>query len=233
MDIIVPIGHLDAHRLRAWNWVHTQYSAQHPKYNVIVGRYHSRTWVKAKAVEDGLAQSRADTIVIADADVWIDKLDYYVDAVDVGGIPWACPHFRVFRFNPLGTSMVIGGMHPVDVALCRGVLAQTPYQRLLGGGIVILKRSLYDEVPLDPRFAGWGGEDSSWGLALATIAGRRVQGEELLWHLWHPPQERMTRVIGNEVSERLHQRYKQAAGNVGAMKELVAEGQEWASRASS
>jgi len=43
---------------------------------------------------------------------------------------------------------------------------QRPYPGYPGGGITVLPRSTYTEVPLDLRYEGWGQEDESWAHAL-------------------------------------------------------------------
>jgi hypothetical protein len=235
VDVIVPIGEFDEHRKRAWGWVSARWDEVHPNYNVILGETHASPWCKARAIRKALKGSTADILVIADADVWVENVERYVEMIDEGYVNWACPHRRVFRFNERGTDMIVeDGLAPVDVALHRGVLAQTPYTRMLGGGLVVLRRDLYDACPIDPRFEGWGGEDGAWGFALVTVGGKRKQGEELLWHLWHEPAERLDRKIGTMENHALCERYRLAADNVEATQALIEEGQQaWRSKTSS
>ena len=45
----------------------------------------------------------------------------------------------------------------------------------------------YDQAGgFDPRFVGWGGEDTSLGAALTTLVGPPARLEASVWHLWHP-----------------------------------------------
>jgi hypothetical protein len=71
-------------------------------------------------------------------------------------------------------------------------------------------------VPLDARFTGWGQEDMAWGWALTRVLGAPWHGLAPLLHLWHPPQERSTRVVGSSAGMRLWERYRRAytAGEV-------------------
>ncbi len=231
--MIVPFAGTCEHRRRAWDWIRARYAHHHPTWSIIIGTAASSQWSKAEAVGDALRRSTADILVIADADVWVDALEIFATDVEDGLHDWACPHRRIFRFNEQGTKLVLADINPVDVALARGHLDQSPYSRMLGGGVVILPRESYERCPLDPRFTGWGGEDQSWGYALSTVAGKRKQGEQLLWHLWHPPQERLNRKIGSMASERLRTRYQAAAGNVEATTALIEEGRAWRSIRSS
>jgi len=228
IDVIVPFASECEHRQRAFEWVSKRYAERHPDWRLIVGEAPTSPWCKARAVHDALQHSDTDVIIVADADVWVDELEPYVEIVTARARPWCTPHRRVIRFNEVGTAHIIDdGVHPVDIALMRGQLEQTPYTALLGGGLVILPRALYDACPLDPRFEGWGSEDWAWGFALCTIGGRRAQGDALIWHLWHPPQERMNRVIGSTESDALRERYQKAAGDVEATNALIEEGRQW------
>lgn len=103
--------------------------------------------------------------------------------------------------------------------------------------MTVLPRALYERVPLDPRFAGWGQEDGSWADALTALAGPPWRGDHPkqplhpMWHLWHPPQERTfpagrsaSRAIGSAEGLALRQRYRAAArAGPGAMAALLAE----------
>jgi hypothetical protein len=105
-----------------------------------------------------------------------------------------------------------------------GDLARRPYRGVEGGGISVLTRDLYAQVPLDPRYVGWGQDDESHGLALNTIAGRRWRGVAPLWHLWHDPQPRLNAHVGSAQSRALHVRYQYAAkAGPAAMRALLAE----------
>src|SRR5690606_37809457 len=80
---------------------------------------------------------------------------------------WAVPHRLVYRLSEAATSGVLAGLAPSPGMR----LVQAPYVGYAGGGITVLPRSTYDQVPLDPRFRGWGQEDESWAHALTVLAG--------------------------------------------------------------
>ena len=90
--------------------------------------------------------------------------------------------------------------------------------------MTVLTRGLYEQVPLDRRYVGWGQEDQSHGLALTAIAGRRWRGVAPLWHLWHDPQPRLNAHVGSAESRKLHVRYQYAAKDgPAAMRTLLTE----------
>jgi hypothetical protein len=155
--------------------------------------------------------------VVADADVWVDYVAPAVHQVVYRHARWAVPHRFVKRLTPDATAKVLGG------GRLRPDLERPMYQGQIGGGVTVLPRALWERAPLDPRFRGWGQEDMSWELALTTLAGPCWRGRADLWHLWHPPQDRMTCMWGSPAGRELYGRYQNAAGNPAAMEELLAE----------
>lgn len=190
------------HREAALAWTASKWVAT--GHEVVVGE-HAGPWCKAAAVADGLARATGDVLVVADADVWTTGWQAAIDQV-VSGVPWAMPHGKVHRLTHAATQAVLDGHEPA-----RGMnLTQAPYQGWPGGGMVVVRRDVYEVAPLDPRFVGWSGEDESWAHALRTLAGPGWRGTAPLWHLWHPPQERMSRRWGSQAARELAARYVRA-----------------------
>lgn len=202
------------HRGAALAWTVSRWAAT--GCEVVVGE-HAGPWCKAAAVADGLARAGGDVLVVADADVWSPGWEAAVDSV-VDGVPWAMPHGPVHRLTHAATQAVLDGEDPV-----RGMdLTQAPYEGWPGGGMVVVDREAYRVTPLDPRFVGWSGEDESWARALNVMHGPGWRGRAPLWHLWHPPQERMSRRWGSEAAKALAGRYKRAR-TPEAVRALLAE----------
>lgn len=174
-------------------------------------------WVKADAVMPAVLSSAADILIVADADCWTDGLADAVAAVE-DGAPWAIPHGAVLRLSRPGTDAFIDGEE-----ITADHLQQRPYKGVMGGGFVVARRQTLIDIPLDPRFTGWGQEDESWADALTTLAGSRWRGSAPLYHLYHPPQERMSRAIGSDASAALRSRYAAAKDNPDAMRALTQE----------
>lgn len=149
--------------------------------------------------------------------MWCDGIDEAITAVE-GTAPWAVPHLKVHRLDEPTSARIIGG-----VALGPSGYAQPPYVGRLGGGLVVLSRATFDDVPPDPRFTNWGQEDEAWALALKTLVGSPWRGTDDLWHLWHPAPERLNRKTGNRDGAALYGRYRAAFKNKPRMKKLVEE----------
>jgi hypothetical protein len=203
--VILPFAGDCPHRTEALAFVRRWYARHFPTWPCHVAFGPSDPWCKAQAVMPLVRKCSLQVVIVADADVYCDGLREAVEAVRAG-VPWAVPHKRVVRLDAKGT----GHDEP-------------PYEPLIGGGLLVARRDVLRDVPLDSRFRGWGGEDESWGLALRCLFGEPWQGKSDLIHLWHPPQERMTRRIGNEANWQLRRRYRRARGDPAAMRELLQE----------
>jgi hypothetical protein len=210
VEVVIPWLPGCVHRTRALGWV----STRHP-YPVTVG-HGSTPWVKADAVMPAVRESTADIIVVSDADVWCDMTEA-IEAVKCGA-PWAKPHRDVYRLTEQATADFYGGADYRDLPLDRAV-----YRGIAGGGVVVAKRTTLLDIPLDPRFVGWGQEDESWALALHTVAGMAYLGTEDLIHLWHPPQPRMSERKGSPESWHLMRRYAKARRDPEQMRSILKE----------
>jgi len=241
--VVVPWRGGDPAREKAWAWLQPWWGQHLP---VVVGTPPEGPWCKAAAVADALARTDAEVLVVADADVWVPGIDRTVDMVASGGVAWAMPHKRVYRLTEAGTDVLLATGRPpspVRVDRPRGSAPTPPGQLIveshhgeIGGGCVVLPADLYRQVPLDPRFVGWGQEDTSWGRALTVIAGPPWREPEPLWHLWHPPPRRAgkgeqpdpaqytrrDRAVGTPAGLALYRRYRDAT-TPEAMRALLAE----------
>jgi hypothetical protein len=159
-------------------------------------------------------------VVVADADVLPDPgaLESAVRAVTCGAAAWAMPHGTVLRLTESCTDRYVR---------CDGIvdgleMDRKPYPGVVGGGVVVGHRDTFLDVPIDPRFEGWGGEDESWGLALGCLLGPAWRSHADLIHLWHPAQPRESK-WGGVHNRELRRRYGRAGLDPDAMRLLIEE----------
>lgn len=187
--IIVPLdARLAPDRKIAWAATRAHYERAFPQWPIIEGVDKSATWRKGTAVANALADCRAATIVIADADCIVDPaaIADAVGRVASGRAPWAVPHDRVLRLNMAATVAFLGGKTEVDE---RRDLARAAYRGFAGGGILVVDRVGYEATGGIPQaFKGWGGEDQALAVILDTCLGPHYRGGADLIHLWHEPQ---------------------------------------------
>lgn len=191
-----------------------------PSWQIIIAEHDSDPFNKAQALRDGFKQSFGKIIVVHDSDLFCAGLIDAVNHVEQR-YKWAIPHLNVHRLTPEASRKVLDGTDPNEVLRDTH---EKPYRGVIGGGIVVLRRDLFESCPPDNRFTGWGGEDESWGHALRIVAnGSPVRGHAPLVHLWHPPQERMNRTYGSVESKMLVERYRRASRHRGLMMNLINE----------
>lgn len=194
------------HRDAALSWVWSRYDVTQPTWERVVGHHYEGDWCKALAVADALSRTDADILVVADADVLLEPgaLRRAVAVVEQGA-PWAVPHVKVRRLTEQATA------HLYATGIDTGEYEKpSPYTGVLGGGCVVIRRDVYEDCPLDPRFAGWGGEDLSWGEALTVLHGEPERLDSDLLHLWHPHPARIDRHVGTLENQDVRLRYKRA-----------------------
>lgn len=211
--VLIPYESSEPWRARARDHVVNRYRAA--GHEVIEGGCPA-PWRKAVAVDAAARHTTADILVVADADCAC-PVDDAIAAVEAGAA-WAVPHDLVHRLDEPATEIFYATGEPGHGR------AQRPYRGFEGGGIVVVRRAVWDLAPMDPRFQGWGGEDSSWALALNILAGRPWRGTADLFHLWHPPAPRALRRWGTADNRALEIRYRLAArAGRRAMTDLVRE----------
>lgn len=246
VSVLVPYrGDDGGLRDRAWEFMQAWWRREYPPYEVIQATCQPGPWCKAEAVANALRRAPDGILVVADADVMCDGVGTAVEAVATGAARWAVPHLRVNRLTPASTLAVYAGdalpgqprlptrhnaNHGQRTASSPEV--ELSFNGVVGGGLVVLPRALYDQVPLDPRFLGWGQEDMSWALALRIMAGEPFRNNAPLWHLWHPPQPRtpgLAHGVGSPEGQALHRRY-QMAQTIEDMTALLQEIPPWLTR---
>lgn len=218
--VIIPWRGGCPHREAALEWVLRRWADTHPDWPVTISQLEDGPWVKADAVNRAVADAREDRLVIADSDVWSEHVGSAVAALDRHA--WSMPHRPVYRLTQAATSEVLAGAPLTTFGTHRG-LSERPYFGAPAGGLFCVPRSTLVAIPMDRRFVGWGGEDYSLGDALTTLAGRPARHDKPLWHLWHPPQERVSRRVGSRANHELRRRYLNAYNHPERMRQLVAE----------
>lgn len=208
------------HRDRAWTWIRQR--IEH--LGEVIEGTTTGTWSKGRAIADAAARAHGDILVIHDADSTVDTLHTAISAV-AAGAPWAVPHSRIHRLHERETATWLAGPPPTVLpSITARQRERTAYASVYGGGITVVHRDVMCDVPIDPRFEGWGGEDLAWGRALRTLHGEPPQCGGGLVHLWHPKAPTHRKVNGPlDATEELAGRYARADGRPDEMRALLDE----------
>jgi hypothetical protein len=221
------------HRAAAFEWVSARYASEFPEWEQVVGTCEPAfPYNRSAAIIDGARKASGDTLVVADGDVWVDGLEAAVGFAETSG--WSTPHRLIHRLSQASTDLVLGGRDWRGLPLSQdNEQDDKPYIGNDAGTLLVIRKELLFAVPPDVRFVGWGQEDVAWGLALRTLHGNTRRTNADLVHLWHPPQPRMSRQVGNPESLALVERYREAARQKAAtrkaaMQEIIDEARQHA-----
>lgn len=222
VSVLVPWTAGCPHREAAWQWVQTRYDEAFPEWQIVVGDGDTPDgYSRSRAILDAADKATGDVYVVADADVWCHPGLAILAAIENG---WSVPHTLVHRLSPESTERVLTGSDWRGLPLSTDNPQDSkPYRGNETGTLVVIRADVLRAVPPDPRFVGWGQEDSAWAIALRTLYGPPWRGEDDLVHLWHPAQPRQNRIYGSGRSKALLRRYKQARRNPDQMRALIGE----------
>ena len=223
VSVVIPFRPTSAERVRNVGWLWGHYGHHHPDWQVVIGSDGSDgLWSKGAAIADAVTRCTGDVLIVTDADVVLDPDVAREAATLTHSAPWVVPHSHVHRLTDEGTQALIAagpGATPEGRPRLNGV--QTV---CVGGGWLAMTRATYDLVgPPDPRFLGWGYEDSAWGYALDTLAGPHHQGDADLHHLWHPAGSRRGADGRRSGSATLRARYRSARNDPAATAAIIEE----------
>lgn len=226
VSVVVPYRPDDGLRDAHWAKLCERWRTAFPHWDVVTGTTHRSEgpWIKAVAAERAVRAADAlepDVLVVADADVWLTPSSALAQAaslVHTGQAAWAVPHNQVRRLGLASSEHVLnGGRFGEHLAL-----AERVYKGMVGGGIAVFSRQGWERIGgFDPRFKGWGGEDSALGRAADTLLGRHTRLDGTLWHFWHEPQQRISRTKGSQYSDNLLSTYRRCTGRPALMNSLI------------
>lgn len=230
VSLIVPLG--EGHnetRETNWEWLRARWEALRPTWEIVEGRRRADRWCKAEAVARAAEHATGDVWVISDADLWVESWPTLKDAallaVEHG---WCVPCGNVYRLNAITTQAITArdpDDHAIEWPTARSTLARHPYRLFPGGGIFAVTPDAYHAAGgFDPRFVGWGGEDTSLGAALSTLVGEPARLDASVWHLYHPLSKQVAKIGRmSGPNDRLNRRYLAADGDPVAMQQLISD----------
>lgn len=245
ISLLIPYRDDGEQRARVWHWLQ-RYWACHFSWDaeIVVGRYNGVPFSKAAAVNEAARRARGKIFVVLDADCYID---YRVVREVVNRILvaqqeqkklWFVPYRRLYRINQEGTQAVLDSdphrnwwfPSPPPSKWIENPQQDSHYGHQWAALILILPAEAFWCVGgFDEKFAGWGGEDSSFMRAVDTLWALHENTDNDVFHLWHvrPGHNFLTRSWKGQrttnVNARLAQRYNLASGDPVLMRALVEE----------
>lgn len=208
-------------RAENWAWLRTWYNHYHPEWELIEADVPGE-WNKSLAVNEGARLATTGTLLVMDADVLINPGSLRAAVREAERAPWVVPHGKVHRLRPEPTQRLLGSYPAEVVAVPHTPVIRTPYVGVAGGGAFAMTKEKFLAMGgFDPVFTGWGGEDTSFGIAADTFYGPAVRYHHVpLVHLFHDPGLRTVHPQYG-VNHGRQMQYEKRAHNPGAMAEFL------------
>ncbi len=242
----MPFTSDGAERQAAWAWLERYWRWALPGAEVAVADDGGKPFSKSCSVNTAASSATGDVYVIMDADCYMDASALVSCAEDVRrNRSWWMPYRGMWRLGKEATQSLLEtppehqlrlGLPPIAADVQGGSEAWKWSLSSRDNGAlcqVIPARGFWHVGGMDPRFRGWGGEDSSFAMALDTLwAPRSLNDSVHAAHLWHArigegegPRGRMWEGQSRpRTGVELRNRYTHCRGKPGAMRRLVNEG---------
>lgn len=187
LSFLVPFRDADGTRTRAKEWILARWAHFYPDAEFCIAPDDGvDPFNKSLAVNKAAEQAAGDVFVILDADTWLEPKWFESGLSMLKRYPWVIPARKSFRLTRQATEEILAlppdGEMP-RLANRRSVVEQSGP---VVGFIHIVPRAGFESVyGMDPRYRGWGGEDSSFVRALDVVWGRHIQLPGAVRSLWH------------------------------------------------
>lgn len=175
-------------RAEAWAWLKTWYNHYHSDWELIESDVPGE-WNKSAAVNAGVEAATTGVVLVMDADVLINPGSLRAAVREAERVPWVVPHGKVHRLRPEPTERLLGTYPSGVLSVPHAPVLRTPYTGVAGGGAFAMRKDSFLAMGgFDTHFTGWGGEDTSFGIAADTLLGKHVRYHHVpLVHLFHDP----------------------------------------------
>jgi predicted glycosyltransferase involved in capsule biosynthesis len=199
LSIIIPYRESfypdKGYRQKAFEYVENQFQNYYPDAEIIIGKQTNgeKEFCRSNAINNGVAKSTGDVLLISDADIIIKKTT--LDKAFNLDTSFVIPFGICYNLNRQISDNIINGKTFSDREILRNLNGirdirpgQSTFGDKLAGGIQIITRKLFNKVNgMDERFKGWGYEDTHfcWKL-MAQIGDYPILENEKIFHLWHP-----------------------------------------------
>lgn len=206
VSIIIPFrpSSQAKERLRNVLWLKQYWETNLPGAEIIIGDDPNagRVFSKSIAINNAVAKSSGDVLVIVDADgyIAIDHVMYCVDEIrharKSGRRLWFVPYRQFYRLNEKASDLLLSSdpakpysfTDPVDPSMTINEAGTSPFTGHWYGAVIqIVPREGWDIVGgWDQRFCGWGNEDHAAMRAMDTLYWPHKTLPTSVLHIWHP-----------------------------------------------
>lgn len=237
ISLLVPFRDDDGTRTRPWRWLEAYWKHVLPEAELIIGEDVGTPYSKATAVNEAASRATGDIFVVLDADALLDG-DVLTSCAeemrDTTRPLWFIPFGTLWRMTKEWTDLALQtdpeDGYPPPVWLLEREDSHEDKLKHAPGLVHCIKRSMFEDVGgYDPRFRGWGGEDTAFVNCVTTLFEPPHRTQAPLLHLYHDrPGSGSARTrtwVGQTERANLSLRtaYTDAVGDKMKMRELVTQ----------
>jgi glycosyltransferase involved in cell wall biosynthesis len=246
ISVLVPFRPDEEGRAATWAWLEHYWRWSLPGAELIVGTDDGKVFSKTWAVNSAAKQATGDVFVIMDADAYIDSRAITEAASACRAAKsWWMPYQGFWRMRKDVSDRLLSTKaeqpmqlelppKPGDVQGGESAWDHAYAARGRGALCTVMPAEAFRTVGgMDPRFRGWGGEDTAFAAALDELWCRRSYADRYeAAHLWHSRIGEGTGASGRmwegqtqpRSGRRLKNNYLRAVGNPRVMRSIVDEG---------
>jgi glycosyltransferase involved in cell wall biosynthesis len=244
ISLLVPYRADTIHRDKIWRWLREYWEHELPYAEIVIGQNLDVPFSKTSAVNDARSRAHGDVVAILDADCYLPGWIVVRCANSIrlarknDHRMWFVPYRHFYRLTEFVTRLVLQSdprepfivPDPPPPEFVEPDYTGSSVGHWYGALIQIMPVEAFDLVGgMDTRFAGWGGEDASFMMALDTLYVPHRTTRNGVCHLWHPKlgfDYDTRRWAGQDISDvgrnnHLATLYQQARGRVDRMRKLV------------
>jgi hypothetical protein len=199
ITLLVPFRSDGDRRSQTWEWLRMYWQAWLPEAEIVEGHDEHVPFCKTAAVNSAFRRSGGDVVVILDADCYIDS-EVILDcarrirsARRRGRRMWFIPYRHFYRLTDQASLLVLSSAPEDPYRFASppppGDTEESSGQSVghwFGALIQVMPREAFEAAGgMDERFAGWGGEDVSFMIAVDTLYAKHRTTRNQVLHLWH------------------------------------------------
>lgn len=185
ISVLIPYGPDNGHRDVVFRWIKEFYETAMPEVELCLGQLpDNKRFSRSKAINLASEQATRDIFVIADGDI------IYAPSVIVNSVKqldkytWILPVQKALDLTKESTEKLLQTKPewPIPIEV------DATERKQVGAGLLnVVRRWHFNAVGgFDERFAGWGGEDDAFSIAMTIMCGPSKRLDSTVCHLWHP-----------------------------------------------
>jgi mannosyltransferase OCH1-like enzyme len=196
ISFIIPYKPDNGPRDKIFNFVYNKYKKDFPNSEFILGEDTSgeEHFCKSHAVNDGVAKSKGEIIIITDGDLIVDKKVIEKGIAGLRTSPFILPFGYCANLTAKISEEIVNGQKFTEPQMrqnnyvVRNIrVGESQWGDKLAGLIQIITKDLFYQIGgMDERFKGWGYEDTvfCWRI-MKEIGDYDILPNDWIYHLHH------------------------------------------------